>query len=71
MQQVATTVLPGAVFGGQQLCACEVFARKVEQSRAGAVMIASTINTHAMPNLALLLITISLRYSMLDVGAVI
>jgi hypothetical protein len=66
MQQVATTVLPGTDFGGQQLCACEVFARNVEQSRAGAVMTASTINTVTTPNLTLLVITLSLRYSRVD-----
>jgi hypothetical protein len=62
MQQVATIVPSGAVFGGQQLCAREVFARKLEHNRAGAVMIASTINTFATRNLTLLVITVSVRY---------
>jgi hypothetical protein len=67
MQQVAKTLFPGAAFGGQQLCACGVFARNVEQSRAGAVMTASTINNVATPNFTLLGIAVSLRYSRLCV----
>jgi hypothetical protein len=64
MQQVGLTA--GVVFGGQQWWAKVLWARYPRHKTAGAVATTRSIITAAIPNLALLAITVTLRYCIYD-----